>query len=262
MKIFDTFLFLNELDLLEIRLNILNSHVDYFIINESPKTFSGKFKPLYYEDNKERFSKFKDKIIHNIIEIPEELGSCWDREIFQRNASISKLKEFCDPDDVVITSDLDEIPNPEILENIDCFFDKNNLYHLKQNFYMYYINNYVTNNWFGSRICSFEYLKNTSIDDIRQATEDENKLNGFVIENGGWHFTYLGGEERIKQKIESFSHQEYNNPNVKNNISNSLNQNIDIFGRNKQFKVFDLTEENFPKYIVENKDKYADLIKL
>jgi len=105
-------------------------------------------------------------------------------------------------------------------------------------------------------------LKNTSIDDIRQATEDENKLNGFVIENGGWHFTYLGGEERIKQKIESFSHQEYNNPNVKNNISNSLNQNTDIFGRNKQFKVFDLTEENFPKYIVENKDKYADLIKL
>ena len=51
MKIFDTFLFLNELDLLEIRLNILDSYVDYFIINESPKTFSGKSKPLYYEDN-------------------------------------------------------------------------------------------------------------------------------------------------------------------------------------------------------------------
>jgi beta-1,4-mannosyl-glycoprotein beta-1,4-N-acetylglucosaminyltransferase len=217
MKIVDTFLFFNEIDLLEIRLNILNSCVDYFIINEATKTFSGKSKPLYYQDNKERFSKFHDKIIHNVIDIPGEIESCWDREIFQRNASISKLEEVCDLSDVVITSDLDEIPNPEILKDLNSFFDKNKLYHLKQNFYMYYINNYVTDNWFGSRICSFDYLKNTSVDDIRQATEDENKLDGFIIENGGWHFTYLGGEEKIKQKIESFSHQEYNNPGVKNN---------------------------------------------
>lgn len=260
MKIIDNFLFFNELDLLEIRLSILEPYVDYFIINEATKTFSGNHKILYYEENKDRFSKFHNKIIHNIIDIPEELKICWDIEIFQRNFSMSKLKEICNLDDIIITSDLDEIPNPEILTNIDTFFDKNSLYHLQQNFYMYYINNYVTDKWFGSRICSYEYLKTTTIDEIRQATEDENKLNGFIIENGGWHFTYLGGEDKIKQKIESFSHQEYNNSSIKNNIKNCLDKNVDIFGRTMNFKFIELSEDNFPKYILDNREKYNKFI--
>ena len=69
MKIFDTFLFFNELDILEIRLNILYPHIDYFVINESVETFSGDSKPLYYFENRKRFKKFEDKIIHNIIDI-------------------------------------------------------------------------------------------------------------------------------------------------------------------------------------------------
>ena len=73
MKVFDSFIFFNELDLLELRLNILNDVVDYFVLTESPFTVSGNEKPLYYQENKDRFGKFNDKIIHNITkEIPND----------------------------------------------------------------------------------------------------------------------------------------------------------------------------------------------
>lgn len=68
MKVFDVFPFFNELDLLEIRLNILDPHVDYFVLSKSTKTFSGLDKPLYYKENKEKFKKFNHKIIHNVID--------------------------------------------------------------------------------------------------------------------------------------------------------------------------------------------------
>ena len=74
MKIFDSFLFYNELDVLELRLNILNDVVDYFVLSESPMTLSGNPTPLLYLENKEKFSKFNHKIIHNITEIPENFN--------------------------------------------------------------------------------------------------------------------------------------------------------------------------------------------
>ena len=64
---YDIFTFNNELDMLEIRLNVLNDYVDYFVIVESTETFSGVPKPLYYELNKNRFSEFHHKIIHHIV---------------------------------------------------------------------------------------------------------------------------------------------------------------------------------------------------
>ena len=67
MKVIDVFPFFNEIDILEIRLNILEPFVDYFVISESTKAFQGQDKPLYYNENKEKFSKFNHKIIHNIV---------------------------------------------------------------------------------------------------------------------------------------------------------------------------------------------------
>ena len=69
MKVFDVFLFFNELDLLEVRLNLLYPFVDHFVINEATKTFSGLDKPLYYLENKDRFEKFQDKIIHKYFQM-------------------------------------------------------------------------------------------------------------------------------------------------------------------------------------------------
>ena len=115
--IYDCFTFFNELDLLEIRLNILNDVVDKFVLVEATKTFSGKDKPLYYEQNKKRFAKFQDKIIHVIVDdFPKPDDKTQDvafmMESYQRNAILWGLKSAKD-NDVVIIADLDEIPNPE-----------------------------------------------------------------------------------------------------------------------------------------------------
>ena len=87
----------------------------------------------------------------------------------------------------------------------------------RMNFYMYYLNSFKTSEWFGSRVATYGYLKDKTVDDLREATEDENKINGPIIEGGGWHFSYLGGEEMIREKIESFSHVEHNNDYTKSN---------------------------------------------
>ena len=109
-KIIDSFLFFNEIDLLEIRFNILYDYVDYFIITESDTTFSGNKKELFFLKNESKFDKFKDKIIYNPIKIPDNISVTWDREIYQRNSPIEKIKEISDNNDLIITSDLDEIP--------------------------------------------------------------------------------------------------------------------------------------------------------
>lgn len=114
MKIYDCFQFFNELDLLEIRLNVLNDHVDYFVLTESTVTFSGLNKPLYYQENKDRFEKFNDKIIHVVVEDTPD-GNPFERDVFQKNAIIRGLQD-CEDDNIILTSDLDEIPDPEIVD--------------------------------------------------------------------------------------------------------------------------------------------------
>ena len=128
-------------------------------------------------------------------------------------------------------------------------------------FYMYFINNFVTNKWFGSRVAKYNYLKNTTLDNIRETTEDRNKITGSIIDGGGWHFSYLGGEEMIKNKIQSFSHTEYNTQNIISNISKNLETNRDLFDRPTNFKTINITEEEYPTYIVENEENYSYLIK-
>ena len=83
MKVFDSIIFFNELDLLEMRLNILNDVVDYFVVTESPFTVSGNEKPLYYAENKDRFGKFNDKIIHHVTEeIPNDFSHMLEKTKF------------------------------------------------------------------------------------------------------------------------------------------------------------------------------------
>ena len=112
-KIYDCFMFNNENDLLNIRLNILNKYVDYFVIIESAETHSGLKKKLFFDV--EKFPEFKNKIIYGIIEkFPHNL-SAWEKENYQRNF-ISKFLKEAEDDDYILISDLDEIPN---LNNIN-----------------------------------------------------------------------------------------------------------------------------------------------
>ena len=158
MKVFDSFIFFNELDLLEMRLNILNDVVDHFVLTESPFTVSGNEKPLYYQENKDRFGKFNDKIVHHITEeIPNDfthllektkfhvayknndpygtpmidLPVRFQRALFNRNNSAFGIeKAGATDEDLVITSDADEIINP-LLDDLNTPLAISNLLKIK-----------------------------------------------------------------------------------------------------------------------------------
>ena len=256
--IYDCFIFNNEVELLELRLNILDPYVDKFVLTEGDTTFSGLPKESVYLQNKERFSKWEDKIIHNFIEIPD-LPTTWDREIYSRNSPVS-LGVFED-DDLILSSDLDEIPNPEILEAVDEWVSDDTHFTFQQKRYVYFINNFETDVWFGTRACTGKYLKNTSIDQIRENTEREEQLTGSIITNGGWHFTFCGGEEMIKTKIESFSHTEHNTPKVIESITDRIKNNKDPLLRDWYYYQVVEIDDSYPQYIVENQDKLSKWIK-
>lgn len=277
-KIYDCFLFFNELDLLEIRLNVLNSVVDYFVIVESTVTFSGKSKKLFFDENKNNFKDFEDKIIHIIIDdTPENFIKIqnsetqnfqknkilkyleeskfwnknekqWGREIYQRESMINGLLQ-CDDHDMIIFSDADEIPNPLCLKNLD----HSKVYELKQNMFYYNVNTLKERFWSGSKIISWQKIKNNSINDLRQ-----NKLTTEIVENGGWHLSFMGGKERIIEKLDAYSHQEYNNPYIISNIEKNISNNTDLFFNPKNFETVNGLDHlpEIMKNLIENKFPY------
>lgn len=279
-KVYDCFMFFNELDLLEIRLNILSPYVDYFIIVESTVTFSGNKKPLYFSDNINRYVKHKDKIIHIIIdhtpdvftniaelytddsirsEILDNLKSAhhipkhephWCREFYQRECIKYGLVD-CDIDDIIIFSDLDEIPVPDKIPNkMD-----DSLYHAKQRMYQYYANVKKQETWYGTKFCKYSYIKIRSLNMIRS---DRNFVN--IVDDCGWHFTYLGGVENIKLKIQSYGHQELNRPDILNTLEQNIKNNSDIFYRNDTYFDIDINTE-FPEYLIRELLKFPRLLK-
>lgn len=278
--IYDCFMFFNELSLLDVRLNLLNKYVDKFVLLESTVTFSGNPKPLYYELNKERFKQFEDKIIHVIIDhtpnnylnldslysndemknsiinhlknanhIPKN-ESHWCREFYQRECI--KYGLDCNDNDIIIFSDLDEIPD---VSKINFNNIGNSLYHCDQNMYHYFVNVKKNERWFGTKICKFSYLKDKSLNSIRS---DKNYSN--IIENCGWHFTYFGGVESIKLKIQSYGHQELNRPDILNSIEHNIKHNKDLFYRPDQYFEIDF-EQEFPEELKIELRKHQEFFK-
>lgn len=285
IKIYDVFNFFNELDLLTIRLNVLNDYVDYFVIVESTLTHSGKPKELYYEKNKDLFKGFEHKIIHYVIRNPlksfedarERLYNTHisdiDKNIVKLALSSDNIKEDQESflrdfyekesvkiplinlhdDDFCYVSDLDEIWNPDIL--ID--YSKNDIFKYKQDPYIYYLNNRSNedwSNWTGTIATKYKNIKNSCLNHLRTAR----KTKYSVLTNGGWHFSFQGGIEKIKDKIESYSHQEINTAHVKSGINHSVSQNKDLRGRSAKFWV---DESKLPQYIIINKQKFKHLLK-
>jgi beta-1,4-mannosyl-glycoprotein beta-1,4-N-acetylglucosaminyltransferase len=258
MKIFDCFIFNHEVELLEIRFNILNDYVDKFIITEGDTTFSGNLKESHFLKNKDKFLKWQDKIVLNSITIPSNLENPWDREIYSRN-SVMNLDLFQN-DDVLLTSDGDEIPNPEVIKYVEDWISNGTHFTFQQNGYHGYLNNLYTDMWFGTRAASYEYMKNTTVDNIRESTEDESKITGSIITNGGWHFSYCGDEEHIKQKINSFCDRHYDVPEITNFVFDNLKHGKDVLNRShiKYRKV--KVDESFPEYISSNQERYSHLL--
>ena len=247
MKIIDSFIFYNELDLLEYRLSILNEYVDYFILVESSYTFTGKPKKLYYQENRNRFDKFNHKIIYiNVTNPPFVFPNInynaknqWENEYHQRcqiALGINKLIPYLNNEDIIITSDVDEIPNPNILQNIKnntLQYDVNNLNRLELDMYYYNLKFRVGDgaNWHGIKLFNYNTYKQLKIT-FQQMRLWEHTHHVPIIKNGGWHLSYFGDKEFIKNKIKAFSHQEYNNNNYLNDdyLENALKNGINLIG--------------------------------
>ena len=282
MKVFDSFIFFNELDLLEMRLNILNDVVDHFVLTESPFTVSGNEKPLYYQENKDRFGKFNDKIVHHITEeIPNDfthllektkfhvaykdsdpygtpmidLPIRFQRALFNRNNSAFGIeKAGVTDDDMVITSDADEIINPLLLQDLE-WFNPSNHYVAECRAFYYKLNFLYQEDWMGSRICTWKHLKNTTIDQHRQDHQNAHK-----IQDAGWHFSFFGNEEDFKLKLASYEHTENNTDQVTSTASEKIEQGLDPLGRTNKLVTVPL-DDSYPQYVLENQDKYAEFIK-
>ena len=276
--VYDCFQFFNELDILKIRLNVLSPVVDRFVISEATETFSGLKKPLYYEENKEMFAEFADKIIHVVVEDTPQ-GDTHYRDTFQKNAVTRGLKD-CTDDDVVIFSDLDEIPNPDKIREILQDFQNDKIYHFAQRLFYCYLNmeevsgsllSYAgefegveRKKWIGTKMCSYQLLREQDLK-LGELRFPERKEIGIRVDDGGWHFGYMGGHgekdirKRVQQKVVSAAHQEYNSKHVLSNVTDQIKDGKDIFGRNAQFVRCEI-DESFPKYIREHQKELDFLI--
>jgi beta-1,4-mannosyl-glycoprotein beta-1,4-N-acetylglucosaminyltransferase len=240
MKIIDCFTFFNELDLLEFRLKLLDPYIDHFVIAESNLTHSGRNKPYYFEENKKRFEPWLHKIKYiplkqsaeglsfnkNEISYNPESAS-WKLENEQRNA-LSAAGELTGDDDLVIVSDLDEIPDPVLLQKMktpDEPIALSMLFH----YYFFNCQNSGTERWWNGSIivCGRQF------NEITPQTLRDNRNNYKRINKGGWHFSYLGGIEKIKQKIRSFAHTEFNKDEFLQDeyLLKAINNGEDIFKR-------------------------------
>ena len=268
MAIYDCFQFFNEEHILDLRLNILNEFVDFFVIVESTTDHQGNVKRLNFD--RQKFKKFENKIIYVIVDDTNEAikkphaGGESLVEQHQRNSLLRGLKN-CQDNDLIILSDVDEIPDP----NKFSTFNKKNKYAVfSQKMFNYKINllNETENNWHGSKIClkkdfkSPQWLRNLKFKKYPFWRIDKPK-NLQIIENGGWHFAYLQSPENISKKIKSFAHGEFNTENFSNekNIEEKIKMGKDIFNRKITYRKISL-DDSFPKYIIDNKEKFKDWI--
>jgi hypothetical protein len=253
--VIDSFTFFNELDILEMRLEILGSHVDFFVLTESPETFSGKSKPLYYQENKERFKKWEKQIVHNVVPVMEAKDA-FERAFKQKESIKDCIEGFCHGDAIVFYGDVDEIWNPDVFNNLKA--DPSKVYSLEQLNYCYYLNQRSSERWIGTVLGQWRTMKTNTLAYWRATHTNE-------IPKAGWHLTNLGGVEQIKKKLDAYDHQEYCTDEVKNNLEANMRYGCDYVGRNVDWegKPFEFTvdESEIPQYIISNKEKYVKYFK-
>ena len=238
MKIYDCFTFFNEVEMLKFRINYLKDIVDYFVIVEAGQTHTGIFRSQVFS-----IDGFPaEKIRYYFISFPEELPvpqyvslggdarntAAWQRENYQRERLIDGLYDAA-PEDIVIVSDVDEIPSRDALNQIKTgeSLEKHKILSLSMDLFRYSIRGYCT--WGDGRKYRWTHPKVTTrknlqcTNSIRLAAADK------TIEDGGWHFSYFGGTDRIKNKLKAFAHTEMNQDSVLNKVDECVGYTLDLF---------------------------------
>jgi len=282
-KIYDCFCYFNEDMLLQLRLETLWDYVDYFVISEASYSHTGVDRDVNFDIK--RFSKYMSKIRYvRLDERPKGKNDFWKNENFIRNNIINGLYD-AKPNDLILISDLDEIPNPEniLLYNPDKYLRGD----FRQRYYSYFFNNYWlgdvdkkgklipnSNIWLGSKITTYQYLMNffqgnaTSVRSYKstglfRAIKRSwfRKRYAQTILDGGWHFTWIFSIEDILKKLENTAHQEFNKPEYKNKsyIENKIYNGMDFIKESSRYQR-QVIDSAFPKYLQAQQQKYANYI--
>ena len=295
MKIFDCFMYFDEEILLDLRMNILNKYVDYFVIVESTFTHKGEERKLHF--NHKRFEKFENKIIYLVYdEKPKDIKEILKndiepdisnkfiinallRENGQRNFIINGLKD-ADDDDYILVSDVDEIPN---LEKVDFSKINQKILLFRQDMFYYKFNLNLPNfSWTGTKGCKkrnfispqwLRNIKDRKYNFLRFDTffSKTKYMNIKIIDNGGWHFTNLKNAKEIEYKLKSYlHHREFDvNPISSEEIKKIMNDKIAIYdlsldkrtqkiGHGKKLQKYSL--EKLPKFLQNNIVNYQEWI--
>jgi len=264
-KIYDCITFFNENLLTNLRFEILNEVVDFFVICESKYDHMGNKKKLNFNLLND---KFKNKIRYIIIEeqFPDTVNG-WECEKFQREKLFDGLKD-AESDDYIIYSDTDEIPDPKKLKNIKL---ENKYGIFLQKFFVYKLNifNKYETPWEGSRICKKKYLKSFTF--LRKKILKKNLKKSFwkihiekdicLIENGGWHFNNLYPIDIISQKLKVFPHREFRSPKFYDHevIKKKISNLEDLFGRGHRYQQINI-DQTYPEFLKKNLAYFKDYI--
>lgn len=289
MKIFDCTTYFEEDLIMDLRFNILNDFVDKFVVSEATFTHSGNSKKIKFDPN--NFKKFKDKIIHIVVEKDpvEQVQQNNSDGVIKRSNSIKRIEfqrdeilrglNLATDEDYIIYSDNDEIPN---LENINFFGNKSKLILFKQDLYYYKFNlAYPKLDWYGSKACKKKNLKSISwLRNIKPKKYNFLRLDTLfsnskfidlkIIENGGWHFTNLKTPEQLLKKyLNDEMHSEFEIKNIDiEDIQKKIKEkyiNYNHFTKSdssidkkydNKFSLEKVSLDKLPYYIQINKDKY------
>ena len=293
MKIYDCITYMNEDIVLDLRLNYLNNYVDKFIIVESRYFHNGKKKKLYFDIKK--FSKFKKKIVYLVLDHePKDIEpiNSFDsvetknskhilngmkRDFYQRNYIMNGLKESND-NDIILISDIDEIPK---MDSLDIKSINNELIFFNQKMFYYKFNLCSkTINWFGTRACKKRNLLNPQwLRNIKSRPYPLWRLDLFfsknkytnikIINNGGWHFSYINSPQEIENKLKNYAHyREYElDPLGVEKIQERIINKTTVYNLAADMKTSKFTSgqklervstEILPDYLKNNKDKYKN----
>ena len=297
MKIYDCFMFFDEEMLLDLRLNIMDKYVDKFVITESTYMHSGKSKKLIFDKNK--FKKFKDKITYIVVdEEPSDLIQIKDsdtlnekqikmtinakkREMYQINKTQEGIID-ADNDDIIIVSDIDEIPN---LEKINIKNINNKLIFFKQKMFYYKFNLfYKSLPWYGSKACKKKYfltpewlrsLKNKKYPFWRLDTlfSKSKYKDVYLATDGGWHFTNMRKPENLENKLLNFLHHvDYEQSGLtledikrlmkekKVMYRHTIDKKGNKWGDGEKLEKISINE--MPEYIIKNTKKYSSWLEI
>jgi len=257
--IIDCFPFFNELDLLEIRLNELKDVVDVFALSEATLTFTGRPKPLYFAENKERFEPFLDRIEHTIIDTYDGINihkpgtMDWKQKQRGINAMVRKFNPV--GDDIVILSDVDEIPKAERIKEAQK--ESWHVASMEMDWFYYFLNYKCSRKWL-CPTCIRPDGKMMKLHRLR-GSDNFNRYHKTIFKDAGWHFSWLGSAEDVLYKLNSYTHQE-KNVYPYNDLEYIRGKRIsggDLFNDNRK-RVFEFIYELdfLPRYVLDNMDRF------